>query len=638
MGPVDKDDRAATHGHSHGDGAHLAPAARQILERGAAELLEMTEGMAFGALPSERYPFPLARAVYREMPDAAAVRADAQSRMASDPVGALMHLLALLELYESNRPDVADHLLDDAGLTGTVFSSKRANGWIAALGDGDRSELEAAVNARWQFRFFHGPARPTGVYALLNLLARYGYVYGRIAFGDAHGLGHFVEDHTPGLLVCRGEMSDLEHTLSLAVMKMGVPAIVPTDYPFPLGRTLRADVLDEIVESVTATPNIRRLLRTPETPGLPDYCAPEHREEQIEPAITWGDTPDSFYIVRRGRVAATGVEVRGRAAGGLGVIITIDAEPMDAFDRDTIERRVAPALSAMRGVAAGYTDRALRIEMAQGVQLDPRRIGEVLLAAIRMEFPRLDKVSAEIILDERALAEMAPGAGEEKEQRRRTIATATEESVDHFGLCVGCSPFAPDHVCVLTPERPPQCGRSYGQIKTGALYAYDDTSNIHHSKLHRDINSHQIVEKGRCLDPIRGEWEGVNRRAAELTAGRTSRIVLHSLDGTPHTGCGCFRLVMFKTDEPRPGVGIMDAGYEGKAPDGRTWRDLHYSLAGKQADGIAGSAPNYLFSPKFLQAHGGWDSVVWVSRKIADLMGDKLPRSVEHPTGDGDGS
>ena len=67
-------------------------------------------------------------------------------------------------------------------------------------------------------RFFPQPARPTGVYSLLNVLARYAYVYGRIDFGDFHGLSHFVEEHTPAVLVCRGEMSDLELALSLAAI------------------------------------------------------------------------------------------------------------------------------------------------------------------------------------------------------------------------------------------------------------------------------------------------------------------------------------------------------------------------------------------------------------------------------------
>ena len=197
--------------------------------------------------------------------------------------------------------------------------------------------------------------------------------------------------------------------------------------------------------------------------------------------------------------------------------------------------------------------------------------------------------------------------------------------MDRLYVCVGCSPFAPDHMCVVTPQRPPQCNRPFEMIKTGALYAYDDMTNIHHSQLHRNVNSFNAVDKGACIDLLRGEWEGVNAAAVALTHGRTRRIQLHCIDDFPHTGCGCFRLILFKTDRPRPGIGIMDSTYEGAAPDGRRWPDLHYALAGKQTPGMAGACPAYLLSPKFLQAHNGWARIVWVSPKVAAIVGDRLP-------------
>jgi hypothetical protein len=604
-----------------------------------------------------------------------------QARMADDPVSVLEPALALVELYESNQPDVADVVLADMPFIGTCFQSKRCNGWIAVVGGRDAAEVEAAVTGRWQFRFFSGPPRPTGVYGLLNMLARYAFVYGRIRFGDGHALAHFVEDFCPGLLICREPAGDLQLTLSLAAMKMGVPAVVPTGYPFPLGRTIRADALEDVAEAVVGFENVRRLLRTPEIPGLPDYCDPENQKQKIEPAAVWGGTEESFYIVRKGRVESPGWEVVGepgaagtagtasakvsdtekvsdtqaagapafrRRAGGvsdtfsvsdtaapavpaapIGIAVTIDAEPMDAIDRRHIEGRIIHAVSMMAGVQAQYGGEGIRILLAAGAQLDPNRIGEVLLAATRQEFPRLRQVRVEVIFDPARLAESSHPVRREKLDRQREIDAATEQSARTFCLCVGCSPFAPDHVCVLTPQRPPQCNRPFGQIKTGALYGYDDMTNIHHSRLHRQVNSFQVADKGRCLDPVRGEWEGIDRAVERLSAGRTRRVQLHCLDEFPTTGCGCFRMVMFKTHLPRPGIGIMAAGYPGRSPDGRSWPDLHYSLAGKQTPGVAGGAFAYLRSPKFLQAHGGWDAIVWVSPKIAEFMGADLPRHVE---------
>jgi hypothetical protein len=52
-------------------------------------------------------------------------------------------------------------------------------------------------------------------------------------------------------------MDELELTLSLAAMKLGVPAVVPLDYPFPLGRQARAGSLEEVVEALPVFPNIR---------------------------------------------------------------------------------------------------------------------------------------------------------------------------------------------------------------------------------------------------------------------------------------------------------------------------------------------------------------------------------------------
>lgn len=615
-------------GYSHGAGIRLEPEAAAVLERGLRQLVQMTAGMEFRPLRSEKYPLPLCQAVYATPVRAETARKDVEARCATDPVSVLEHALVLLELHESNRPEMADLILEDMPFIGTCFNSKRCSGWIAAAGSADRAELEKALNARWQFRFYHGRPGATGPYVLLNMLARYAFIYGRIADGDFHALGHFVEDFCPGVLVYRGAMSDLESTLVLASMKMGVPAVVPAAYPFTLGCGVRAESPAEIAEAVVGFRNVRRLLVTPEIPPWPAYCDSRHAGEKFESKRTWGDSAESFYLVRKGDVPQPGVEVLGQPAGPLGILVTLQGEPLDAFDRRYIERAILLALNQMAGVRVVPKDGREVLQFASEEACDPRRLGEVLCVAVRREFPKLQRVRVQIVFDPERLARIAPDARREKEAREKEIATATEENVPEFYGCVGCSPFAPDHMCVLTPQRPPQCGRPYEMIKTGALYGYDDMSNIHHSHLHREINSFGVARKGTCVDPVAGEWEGLNRMISERTHGRTTRVQLHSIDSVPHTGCGCFRMIMFKTDQPKPGIGIMEAGYKGRAPDGRRWADLHYALGGKQTPGMAGASLAYLLSPKFLQAHGGWKAVVWVGPKIAQAAGAALPAGV----------
>jgi len=623
--------RVAMHGaqqHEHGGGTRLDPAARTTLGRGLEALLETTGGLMFESRTSERYPYPLATAVYGHVPEPAQVREAVASRTESDPVGALEDALVLLELYAQSRPGVRDRLPDDNAFLGLAFGSKRLNGWIGVLGDGDRASLEGAINSRWRFRFMEGEGPATEAYVLLNLLARYGFVYGRIPPGDSHALGHFIEDYTPGLVVCHGHLDDLELAVSLASMKLGVPAAVPGDYPFPLGRQVRVDSVEEVETALPAFPNIRRMLDLPELPRLPEYLSPEHAREQVVPVEIWGNTPESFYVLRKGPVQSCGTRVQGEPSGPMGVALTCEAEPLDAFDRQHVEQRAAASLSMMRGVSARCVDGRLVLDLGTRAELDGARLGEALIAGVRHEFPKIQKVCVEIVFGHEALRAAAGEVQVSLAEREAEIAGATEESVESFVTCVGCSPFAPDHVCILTPERPPQCGRAYGQIKAGALYGLDDMSSIHHRALHSGMNSFGVCLKREAIDAVAGEWAGVNEVMWRLTGGRTRRLQLHALGEAPHTGCGCFRLIMFETDRPREGVAVMGRAFKGECPDGRTWQDLHYALGGKQTPGMAGGPPAYLDSPKFLAGHGGWKAVVWVSPDVAEMMGDRLPDGV----------
>ena len=615
--------------HTHGAGIELEPGPRQTLQNGLRELLRLTEGLAFRPIVSARYPLPLAQAVCDATPDPREVGDRVASRVEADPVGALDDALILLELCACNQGSTADFVPDDSTFLGMAFNTKRQNGWVAVLGDGDPEAFVEAVNVRWKFRLIPGPDGPAGVYPLLNMVARYGLVYGKADPGDSHALGHFIEDFAPALLVCRAGMDDLEHTLSLAAMKLGVPAVVPDDYPFPLGRQARAEEPETIGAASVVFPNIRRLLDLPDIPALPDFLDSANRGEPFATAATWGDTEESFYILRKGPVETPGVEVIGDPGPAMGVALTVDAEPMDAFDRKHIEDSIVGTLSLLRGVRASRENGRLVLEQAADAALSPERVGEALVAAMRHDFPKIERVRVELIFDSTQLAELAPQMRDELDARARRIAATTEDDVDAFGTCVGCSPFAPDHVCIITPERPPQCNRSYAQIQAGARYGYDDMSSIHHRTLHAEINSFGMTPKGDAVDARAGEWSGINAAASRLTDGRTARIQLHSLDEAPTTGCSCFQLVMFAMDRPKSGIGVMHRGYKGTAPDGRTWGDLHYALTGKQVPGLAGAAPGYLKSPRFLTAHDGWKSVVWVSPKIAAFMEEELPAGVE---------
>ena len=147
---------------------------------------------------------------------------------------------------------------DDKAFLALAFRTKYQSGWLSFLGDSDNSSLRERIGIVWKFGCFEGPDHLISLYALLNMLARYTFVYGRIEPGDTHSLVHFIEDFAPGVIVCAGELTDLEPTVLLAAMKFGVPAIVGTEFPFQLGRRIVASTDAQIVENLTRFSNTHR--------------------------------------------------------------------------------------------------------------------------------------------------------------------------------------------------------------------------------------------------------------------------------------------------------------------------------------------------------------------------------------------
>jgi hypothetical protein len=200
-------------GHSHGNGLRLTAEQQRILAAGLEQLLAASSGCeTVKPLPSERYPSPLCLAVYGRVPPVSAIRADVRKARV-EPLTGLEQALALAEAIESNRPDSAVLFPDDMAFKWDVFSSKWVHGWGHILGGDEarRSAVAEAIKARWQFTFWPSPQpyRATGAYALLERLARNAFAIGRCKPGDPHQMCHYIEEYTPGVLVCLEPLTDL---------------------------------------------------------------------------------------------------------------------------------------------------------------------------------------------------------------------------------------------------------------------------------------------------------------------------------------------------------------------------------------------------------------------------------------------
>jgi acetyl-CoA synthase len=192
----------------------------------------------------------------------------------------------------------------------------------------------------------------------------------------------------------------------------------------------------------------------------------------------------------------------------------------------------------------------------------------------------------------------------------------TDESVDTFYSCTLCQSFAPNHVCIISPERLGLCG-AYNWVDGQAAYEITPTG------------PNQPVPKGRYLDEETGEWENVNKFVYEHSNRTTERYCQYSLMNYPMTSCGCFECIVAIVPEAN-GVMVVNREYGGETPIGMGFSTLAGSVGGgAQTPGFLGVGRLYLASRKFIRAEGGLARLVWMPKELKEYMGDKLERRAE---------
>ena len=242
-------------------------------------------------------------------------------------------------------------------------------------------------------------------------------------------------------------------------------------------------------------------------------------------------------------------------------------------------------------------------------------IGKVLQRLFKSELPIIEKIQVTFYTDPEKIKERYEEALKIYEARDARARGLTDEEVDTFYGCTLCQSFAPTHVCIITPQRYSNCGaiswfdgRAAARVDPkGPLFA---------------------VPKGECLDPIKGEYTGANQAIKEKTLGAITRVWLYTAFGYPHTSCGCFEAIAFYIPEV-DGFGIVHRGFKGVTVNGLPFSTLADSTAGgRQIDGFHGISIEYMRSPKFLQADGGWRRVVWVPSEVLERVKDFIPKDM----------
>jgi acetyl-CoA synthase len=310
----------------------------------------------------------------------------------------------------------------------------------------------------------------------------------------------------------------------------------------------------------------------------------------------------------------------------MGIVIAVAGRQMQKDFEPVLERQVHYFVNGASGIQhIGQRDIAwIRISNAAAEKgFDLEHFGKILHARFQAEFGAIvDKVQVTIYTEPEQFKSWLETAREAYDLRNRRLADLTDDRVDEFYSCTLCQSFAPNHVCIVSPERLGLCG-AYNWLDCKASFSINPTG------------PNQPIKLLKAVDTKKGYWEGTNSYAETGSHGVVQEVAMYSIMENPMTACGCFECIVMLIPEAN-GVMVVSREDTSMTPAGMTFSTLAgIAGGGLQTPGVMGVGKYYLISPKFIYADGGFKRIVWMSSFLKESMADEL-RVVAQREGDPD--
>jgi len=313
-------------------------------------------------------------------------------------------------------------------------------------------------------------------------------------------------------------------------------------------------------------------------------------------------------------------EIKDTKSLPLAIIVEVAGRKMQKDFEPILERQIHRFINYAQGIMhIGQRDmnwiRISNEAFNKGFRL--RHIGVILHAMFHQEYGEIvDKVKVSLYTEEEKVKELLKEAQKSYLERDERISGMTDESVDTFYSCTLCQSFAPNHVCIITPERLGLCG-AYSWLDAKASYEIMPSG------------PNQPILKGEVLDSKLGQWKNINDFVYQKSNKTVEKVSMYSLMDSPQTSCGCFECIVAILPEAN-GVMIVNRDYTGMTPCGMTFTTLAGSVGGGvQTPGFLGIGRLYIVSKKFISAEGGLLRVVWMPKELKEYLSDKLKKRAE---------
>ncbi|MGI6096578.1 MAG: acetyl-CoA decarbonylase/synthase complex subunit alpha/beta [Dethiobacteria bacterium] len=476
--------------------------------------------------------------------------------------------------------------------------------------------------------------RFTQVIHAMDFCLRTGLAFGGIEPGNRQDVRDYVRRRVRAFVLHLGKIDDIQSAAHLAAIFLGSPVI--TDQELLGGEQIPNWYLSHLGDDlVTVAMEVRGIkLKIVDIP-VPINVSSVFEGEIIRKSDLriefGGGRTTAFELVKMvsgkeiedGKIEVIGPEIDEVEEGGclpLGIIVKIFGHKMQEIFEGVLERRIHNFINLGEGLwhTAQRDNCWLRISnkaASKGFQI--YHYGELLLAKFKNDFSSIvDRVEIELITDSKLVEEKVKEAWEVYIARDERLRGLTDELVEEFYFCLVCQSIAPNHCCVITPERPGLCG-AVSWLDAKASFEIDP------------IGPCRPIKKEGLIDEEKGIWESVNEYVYLNSNRSIKECSLYSLLARPMTSCGCFEAIMGIVPETN-GVMISTRKYGGMTPCGMTFSTLAEIIGGGvQTPGFMGLARSYILSRKFIRAEGGIARIVWMPKELKEYLGERFCQRCE---------
>ena len=484
----------------------------------------------------------------------------------------------------------------------------------------------------------------SAIYAL-GFATRSALTFGGLKPGMSREILLYNKERVFAFVLALGEVDDLKYAAAAGAINFGFPVIADTVIPeiLPTGVTTYEHVVSMPFDTIDGKDDLERAER------LVQKCIEVRgvkvKVSNVDVPVPYGSAFEGEVVrkadlrvefggkhsrafellqmakldeVTDGKIEVVGpdfADVPAQGSTDMGIVIQVAGRQMQQDFEPVLERQIHYFINGASGIQhIGQRDIAwIRISNAaadKGFGLES--FGKILHARFHEDFGAIvDKVQVTIVTDPKLHAEWLEKARVAYDFRNKRLADLTDAKVDEFYSCTLCQSFAPNHVCVVSPERLGLCG-AYNWLDCKASFSINPTG------------PNQPIKLGKPIDMSKGYWEGTNDYAKIGSHGVVNEVSMYSIMENPMTACGCFECIVMLIPEAN-GVMVVSREDTSMTPAGMTFSTLAgIAGGGLQTPGVMGVGKFYLISPKFISADGGFKRIVWMSSVLKETMSEEF--------------